>query len=92
MTGTWHEGLVDYTGGTEDGALRAEHGLSQLGNAADIKFRFDQHTNWQPVDSQRLLLWAGESTFACLLVTCVCVCVCVVCVVCVCGRVKTAQP
>ena len=59
-TGTWHEGLVDYTGGTEAGALQAEQGLSHLGAAANIKFRFDQRTNWQPVESQRLLLWAGR--------------------------------
>jgi predicted DsbA family dithiol-disulfide isomerase len=52
--------LVDYTGGTEAGALRAEAGLKQLGTQAGIEFRFDQKTNWQPVDSQRLLLWAGR--------------------------------
>jgi len=57
---TWHDGLVDYTGGTEEGARRAEAGLSQLGRAADISFRFDVRTDWQPVDSQRLLLWAGR--------------------------------
>ena len=58
--GTWHEGLMDYTDGTENGALRAEAGLSALGSAAGIKFRYDQKTNWQPIDSQRMLLWAGR--------------------------------
>ena len=57
---TWHDGLIDYTGGTEAGALRAEAGLQQLGGAANIKFRFDVKTDWQPIDSQRLLLWAGR--------------------------------
>ena len=57
---TWHDGLVDYTGGTERGALQAEAGLQRLGGAAGIRFRFDVRTNWQPVDSQRLLLWAGR--------------------------------
>lgn len=58
--GTWHEGLMDYTDGTEQGALRAEQGLSALGQAAGIKFRYDQKTNWQPLESQRMLLWSGR--------------------------------
>lgn len=57
---TWHDGLVDYTGGTEAGARKAEAALSHLGRAAKIDFRFDVRTDWQPVDSQRLLLWAGR--------------------------------
>ena len=57
---TWHDGLVDYTDGTEAGARRAEAGLSALGERAGINFRFDVRTQWQPVDSQRLLLWAGR--------------------------------
>lgn len=57
---TWHDGLVDYTGGTEAGARQAEAVLSRLGATANIKFRFDVRTDWQPVDSQRLLLWAGR--------------------------------
>ena len=58
--GTWHEGLMDYTDGTEAGALRAEAGLSALGAAAGINFRYDQKTNWQPLESQRMLLWAAK--------------------------------
>ena len=42
---TWHDGLVDYTGGTERGALQAEAGLQRLGGAAGIRFRFDVRTN-----------------------------------------------
>lgn len=51
---------MDYTDGTDEGARRAEAGLSALGAAAGIKFRYDQKTNWQPIDSQRMLLWAGQ--------------------------------
>jgi len=58
--GTWHEGLIDYTGGSEGKARQAEDGLSTLGAAAGIKFRFDVKTDWQPIDSQRILLWAGR--------------------------------
>lgn len=55
---TWHDGLKNYTDGTEEGALQAEACLRHLGSAAGINFRFDQETNWQPIDSQRALLWA----------------------------------
>ena len=58
---TWHDGLIDYTNGTDAGARAAEEGLSELGAAAGIAFRYDVRTNWQPVDSQRLLLWAGRA-------------------------------
>ena len=57
---TWHQGLKSYTDNTEEGALLAEAGLSRLGAAAGIKFRYDVKTDWQPVDSQRLLLWCGR--------------------------------
>ena len=55
------KGLVDYTGGTEAGARAAEAGLRMLGKAAGIDFRFDVRTHWQPVDSQRMLLWAARA-------------------------------
>jgi predicted DsbA family dithiol-disulfide isomerase len=32
-----------------------------LGKAAGIDFRFDVRTHWQPVDSQRMLLWAARA-------------------------------
>ena len=51
--GTWHEGFMDYTDGTEQGALLAGAGLSALGAAAGISFRNDQRTNWQPIESLR---------------------------------------
>mmetsp|Transcript_46453 Transcript_46453/g.110687 ORF Transcript_46453/g.110687 Transcript_46453/m.110687 type:complete len:192 (+) Transcript_46453:419-994(+) len=51
---------MSYTGGTEQGALGAEAQLSSLARAAGICFRFDQRTDWQPIESQRALLWAGR--------------------------------
>ena len=49
-----------YTGGSEAGAHAAEAQLSSLAKAAGICFRFDQRTDWQPVESQRALLWAAR--------------------------------
>ena len=40
-----------YTGGSEAGAHAAEAQLSSLAKAAGICFRFDQRTDWQPVES-----------------------------------------
>mmetsp|Transcript_52310 Transcript_52310/g.122694 ORF Transcript_52310/g.122694 Transcript_52310/m.122694 type:complete len:177 (-) Transcript_52310:319-849(-) len=34
--------------------------LSAQAAEADIKFRFDQKTNWHPIESQRTLLWASR--------------------------------
>mmetsp|Transcript_52485 Transcript_52485/g.130576 ORF Transcript_52485/g.130576 Transcript_52485/m.130576 type:complete len:263 (+) Transcript_52485:237-1025(+) len=59
-SGTWHTGLMDYTDGTEAGALAAEAGLQQVGGEAGIRFDFGVRTDWQPMNSQRLLLWAGK--------------------------------
>lgn len=58
--GTWHEGLINYAGGTEAAARQFEEGLSALGQEAGIAFDFDVFTQWQPVDSQRLLRWCGR--------------------------------
>lgn len=57
---TWHESLIDYTGGTVAGALAAEKGIAYLGSKAGISFRFDQLTHWQPLFSQRMLLYAAR--------------------------------
>lgn len=59
-SGTWHTGLMDYTDGTEQGALHAERGLQMVAAEAGIKFDFGVKTDWQPVNSQRMLLWAGK--------------------------------
>mmetsp|Transcript_63380 Transcript_63380/g.163064 ORF Transcript_63380/g.163064 Transcript_63380/m.163064 type:complete len:225 (-) Transcript_63380:125-799(-) len=58
--GTWHQSLVAYTNGTEAGARRFEEMLGALGKKAGIDFDFDVWTQWQPVDSQRLLKWCGR--------------------------------
>lgn len=57
---TWHDGLLGYVGGDAARRDAAEDGLRQQGRAAGIEFDFDVPTDWQPVDSQRLLLWAGR--------------------------------
>jgi predicted DsbA family dithiol-disulfide isomerase len=38
----------------------AEKGMYQLGLAAGIKFNYEVLAQWQPVESQRLLLWSGR--------------------------------
>lgn len=38
----------------------AEQGMFQLGKQAAITFDFNVLTQWQPLESQRLLLWAGH--------------------------------
>jgi len=57
--GIWHERLMDYTGDpeTRDGFERQ---LDQLGAAAGIKFDYGVYLNKQPIDSQRMLLWAAR--------------------------------
>jgi len=57
--GIWHERLMDYTG---DPASRDqfERQLQQLGEPSGIIFDFGAYLNKQPIDSQRLLLWAAR--------------------------------
>lgn len=57
---TWHEGLLGYVGGDEARRDEAERGLQAQGREAGIAFDFNVRTHWQPIDSQRLLLWAGR--------------------------------
>lgn len=58
-TGIWHERLMDYTGDPEarDGF---EKQLDHLGAASGIKFDYGVYLNKQPIDSQRMLLWAAR--------------------------------
>ena len=58
-TTTWHESLLGYTG-SEEARQKAESGMYQLGLAAEITFDYNVLTQWQPIESQRLLLWAGQ--------------------------------
>lgn len=58
---SWHQSLVEYTDGTEDGATRFEKGLEHLGKQADIAFRFDQFVNWHPLESQRMMKYFSRT-------------------------------
>lgn len=58
---SWHQSLVEYTDGTEDGANRFEKGLEHLGKQADIEFRFDQFVNWHPLESQRMMKYFSRT-------------------------------
>lgn len=48
--------------GTESGACRAESVLQSLASRANIIFDFGVETHWQPINSQRMLLWASRWT------------------------------
>lgn len=51
---TWRQGLKDGGWGGE-AAVRS---ISQVGKQAGISFDFEVPTHYQPVDSQRLIMWA----------------------------------
>ena len=55
-----HDGLLGYVGGDERMRDEAERGLRAQGREAGIAFDFSVRTHWQPVDSQRMLLWAAR--------------------------------
>jgi len=57
---TWHDGLLGYVGGDEARRDEAERRLSMQGREAGITFDFNVLTHWQPIDSQRLLMWAAR--------------------------------
>jgi len=57
---TWHDGLLGYVGGDERRRDEAEERLQMQGREAGITFDFSVRTHWQPIDSQRMLLWAGR--------------------------------
>eukprot|EP01051_Picozoa_sp_SAG22_P022272 SAG22_NODE_5275_length_1048_cov_1.418335_2_plen_268_part_01 len=57
---TWHDTLLSYMGGDPARREAAEAGMQRLANSAGIKFDYSVLAQWQPVDSQRLLLWAGR--------------------------------
>jgi predicted DsbA family dithiol-disulfide isomerase len=55
---TWHESLLGYCGGDERRRAIGEEGVRELGRHVGIELNFDVKTNWQPVNSQRVMLWA----------------------------------
>ena len=56
---TWHDALLGYTG-NPDARDAAERGMYEQGKSAGITFDYNVLAQWQPIDSQRLLLWAGR--------------------------------
>ncbi len=57
--GIWHERLADYSGSPE-GRDQFEAHMAKLGTAAGVRFDFNTYIDRQPIESQRLLLWAGR--------------------------------
>jgi len=57
---TWHHSLLGYMGGSADARAQAEQHMYELGLAAGVKIDYNVQTNWQPVNSQRLMLWAAR--------------------------------
>mmetsp|Transcript_10315 Transcript_10315/g.26210 ORF Transcript_10315/g.26210 Transcript_10315/m.26210 type:complete len:252 (+) Transcript_10315:154-909(+) len=57
---TWHESLVDYANGSERERDGLEFAMARLGDKVGIKLDYNVQTNWQPVESQRAMLWAAR--------------------------------
>jgi len=57
---TWHDSLLGYMGNDPNRRTQAEASMLHLGKQAGITFDYNVLTQWQPVESQRLLLWAGR--------------------------------
>lgn len=55
---TWHESLLGYCGGDEGARAGAEEGMRELGRNCGIELDYNVQTNWQPINSQRIMLWA----------------------------------
>jgi len=54
----WHDSLVGYCGGDTKKRDNAEEMMRKLGRRAGIELDYNVPANWQPIDSQRLMLWA----------------------------------
>lgn len=57
---TWHESLLGYCGNSEMGRKQIERSMYNLGVKVGIKLDYGVQANWQPVDSQRAMLWAAR--------------------------------
>jgi len=55
---TWHDSLLGYCGGDPKTRDHAEETMRELGRRAGIELDYNVKTNWQPIDSQRLMIWA----------------------------------
>jgi len=58
---TWHQSLLGYCGGDANRRQAAEDGMRMLGRRCGVELDYDVQTNWQPIDSQRAMLWARRS-------------------------------
>ena len=58
--GTWKDRLLDYTGGNPYLRDQAMEGMKQAGKPLGIQFDYNCFINRQPVDSQRMLLYAAR--------------------------------
>lgn len=57
---TWHDDLLNYVGGDPDVRAAFQAQMRELGERAGIHLDYNVQTNWQPVDSQRAMLWARQ--------------------------------
>lgn len=55
---TWHESLLGYCNGSEAARKGAEDSMRELGQNCGIELDYNVQTNWQPINSQRVMLWA----------------------------------
>lgn len=55
---TWHESLLGYCGNSPQARREAEETMRDLGRKVGIELDYGVQTQWQPVDSQRVMLWA----------------------------------
>jgi len=59
--GTWKERLLDYTHGDENARDMAMAGMKHAGSTVGIAFDYECYIDRQPVDSQRMLLYAANN-------------------------------
>ena len=58
--GIWKDRLLDYTGGNAEMRDQAMAGMKHAGSQVGIAFDYNCYINRQPVDSQRMLLYAAR--------------------------------
>mmetsp|Transcript_15493 Transcript_15493/g.62365 ORF Transcript_15493/g.62365 Transcript_15493/m.62365 type:complete len:208 (+) Transcript_15493:446-1069(+) len=57
---TWHESLLGYCGGSARQRAFTEESMRALGRQVGIELDYGVQTQWQPVESQRAMLWAAR--------------------------------
>jgi predicted DsbA family dithiol-disulfide isomerase len=53
-------GSDDPTDGTRETAVRMQNSMNDLASRNDVEFNFTVKTHWQPIESQRMQLWASR--------------------------------